>query len=137
MSSQYAARLPVDAAGMSMQDYPAAKLANARYSTDATVSSVVTLTDNTTVVEVSAAGGSGVVVRWVPSTDTQASVVSSGATSNFDHIVAANTVRRFVVPIESYGVTSIVGANVRNGLYKRIATKTILVPSSSVLLAEH
>lgn len=122
MSLQYAARIPTDASGNPMEGYPAAKRPEARIAShNTTVSSVITLTDNTTVLEVTASGGD-VGIRWVASTDTQASIVTLGANINYDHIVNGGDTRRFVVPIEKAGVTgSIVGANVLNGLYKRVA----------------
>jgi len=93
-------------------------------SENGTASSVITFTDNTTVVEVGAVGAP-VYVRWVPRTDTAASVVAAaGATANFDDYVPANTTRIFPIPQETIGTSSIVGANIANGLYNRIAWKT-------------
>lgn len=142
MSLQYASRLPTDASGLPMQEYPSAKKALARYGSSATVSSVITLTDNTTVIEVTAVGGGGVSLRWIPATETAAvspfaSVIASGATANFDNVVAADTTRRFVVPIEVYGTSSIVGLNKQEGLYNRVAFITNSIPQSSVLVLEN
>ncbi len=136
MGLQYAARLPIDASGLPMQDYPAAKKANAQYSEEnATVSSVITLGHDTTVIEVMSLG-QGAVLKWVATSDTEASVVSAASGANFDHVLATGEVRRFVVPIESYGSAqgSIQGINRGNGLYQRVAFKT--TGAGSVLLAE-
>lgn len=139
MSINYATGLPRDEHGNGLQEYPSPVKALARYNTNnATVSSVITLTDDTTVIEVTAAG-SDVAIRWVPATETAAvtpfaSVISQGATTNLDHVVPRNTYRRFVVPIESQGVSSIVGANVKNGLFKRVAVVSGATVSSLIAL---
>lgn len=92
-----------------------------RTSENAAVSSVVTLNDNCTNLEI-AAVGAPVFIRWVPRSDTQGSVIGvAGATANYDNVVPAGTYRKFVVPIETIGTSSIVGANIANGLYNRIA----------------
>lgn len=120
-----------------MYEFPAPFKAQARYYDDnAGVSSVITLTDNTTQIEVGT-NGSGAILRWVPATETAAvSPFASVLTSNFDHFIPSNTVRSFVVPKETQGVNSIVGANVQNGLYKRVA---IINPGpvSSVIVTEY
>lgn len=126
MGINYAKELPSDKNGSKMQEYYPAYKSLTRYGTNnATISSVITLTDNTTVVEI-AANGSPVAVRWIPSTETAsvspfASIITTGASANFDHIVAKDTVKQFVVPQESQGISSIVGINVQSGLYKRVA----------------
>ncbi len=89
-----------------------------------TASSVITFTDNTTVVEV-AAVDAPVFIRWIPTTDTQASVIGvAGSTANYDDVIPKNTTRIFPIPVETQGTASIVGANKQNGLYNRIAWKT-------------
>ncbi len=138
----YAKALPRDRGGETMQNHPAPFKALATYGGEnSSASSVITLTDNTTAIEVDAQGGS-CVVRWVPATETAAvspfaSVISiAGGTANFDHVVPVGTVRRFVVPQELGMVqSSVVGANVQNGLYKRVAVKSIGV--ASVLTTEY
>lgn len=130
----YAKALPIDKDGSTMQQHPAPVLSLARSGGEnATASSVITLTDNTTAIEV-AAQSTAAAIRWVAANDTQASVVSAVSGTNYDHIIPANMMRRFVVPIESMPQSSTVGANVQNGLYKRVALKSIGV--GSVLLAE-
>lgn len=129
MSTNYAREIPHDKGGEGLNGYDPAYKANARYGTNnATVSSVITLNDNTTIVEV-AAVGSPVLVRWVPASETAsvspfASVIGTGASSNFDHTVSKDTVKQFVVPIETQGVQSIVGIGVQAGTFRRIAVSS-------------
>ncbi len=125
--------------GQVFQEFPTANKALVNRTRDlATASSVITLTDDTTVIEVAATGGAGF-LRWVPSTETAAvapagSVISNGATSNYDNVIAPNTVRRFAVPIEKFvAQTSVVGLNVQYGLYKRVA----LIGAASVASLEY
>lgn len=126
MAENYAARLPQDQEGVSMQEYPSARpaLKVAAYAPPA-ASSVISFNAGTTVVEVAALNAS-LAIKW-----GSASVISSGATANFDHIVPVGQVRRFVVPVSTMGVPSIVGANVKNGLYNSMA----VIATASVLTA--
>lgn len=137
----YAKALPRDKDGGLMSQYPAPASALGVYgSENATASSVISLTNNTTAIEVAVVGTGvvGAVLRWVGTADTQASVISAAGTANFDHAIPLATgFRRFVVPIESMPQTapSIAGgANTQNGLYRRVAIKSIGV--ASVLLSE-
>lgn len=136
MGLNYAQSLPMDKGNNPMQEYPAPVVAITRnVSENATASSVVSLSDRTTAVEI-AAVGQAVAMRWVSASDTQASVVSiAGATANFDHIIPSGQYRRFVVPIEKQGVSSIAGANVANGLFARMAFKSSGI--GSVLASEY
>lgn len=136
MAKAYAKSLPRDRDGGVMVESPAPFLALARSASEnVTASSVLTVTDNTTVIEIAPVGAPAV-MRWVATTDTQASVVSiAGGTANFDHVIPTATFRRFVIPQETAGTSSVVGANTQNGLYKRYAIKSIGV--GSVLTAEY
>ena len=122
----YAKGLPVDKDGNSLQTLPAPALALAQYANEnGTASSVITVTQDTTALEI-ATQGTAAAMRWVATTDTQASVVAV-AGGNFDHIIPPNSYRRFVIPIESNpatGYSSQMGANRLNGLYRRFAWKT-------------
>ena len=136
MNSQYVTPLPVDASGYPMQDYPSPKKALSRYTSEnATASSVISLTHDTTSIEIAAIGGTAS-MRWVTTGDTQASIVTvAGSTSNFDHVIATGTMRRFVVPRESTpNPQSVQGVNRLNGLYQRVAYKTAGI--ASVMLGE-
>lgn len=108
---------------------------------NATASSVITLTADTTAVEVAALGGNAV-IRWVKvgdGTTAATSVIGGGASANFDYAIPTGTVRRFVVPIEVQtnveGYSSAVGANIANGLYRRLAFKS--TGTSSVYVTEY
>ena len=94
----------------------------------ATVSSIRTLSQNTTAIEIAATGGP-VYMKWlgqatVDSSVAGTSIVTTGLTVNFDHVIPAASYRRFVVPIftnNPQGYGSQVGANVENGLYPNVA----------------
>ena len=137
MSLQYAPKLPTDASGQAMQELPSAVKAKATYGAEnASASSVISVTHDTTGIEV-AAVTTAAVLRWITRTDTTASVISAAGTANFDHVVPAGTVRRFALPIEVQGSSpaSVQGANRANGLYQRVAIKSVGV--GSVLLTEY
>lgn len=131
MAKNYQKMLPHDSgSGEALQAYPAPYLAlEQTTSENGTASSVITLTDRTTALEITAVGGPAA-FRWVARTDTQASVITiAGTTANYDHVIPTGTLRRFIVPQEVQAITSIAGANVMNGLYQRVAWKTIGVAS--------
>lgn len=138
----YAPKIPLDKAGTPMDTLPAPIKAKATYAATTIVSSVISFTDNTTMIEVGAIGGGGIAIRWVPVTETAAvspfgSVIASGAGANFDHIVPPGTYRRFVIPVETAGAPqSVVGDNKRLGLYQRVAWVNTTALSSSVLGTE-
>lgn len=132
----YSKALPRDKDGIVMDQYAIPASALGRYGGEnASASSVITLTDNTTSIEVTAAT-TAAVLRWVGVGDTQGSVISAASGANFDNVIGANTVRRFVVPIERFVQTpsTIGGANSMNGLFSRVAIKSTGI--GSVLLSE-
>jgi hypothetical protein len=144
MALNYAAGTPVGGNQVPLYGSPAPfKSVQEFYSENAVASSVVTLTQNTTAIEI-AAGATPVIMRWVSVADGTGpnSSVIAKPSPNFDHVIPANTVRRFVVPIES-GVnqtvgettTSVVGQNREYGLYRRVAYKT--QANASVYVAEY
>lgn len=132
--SNYAKPLARDKNGIAMVDQVAPFISLKTYSSEnASASSVVTLTPDTTAVEVAAVGGPAV-VKWIATTDTQASVVSA-AGGNFDHVIPSGAYRRFVVPIEkSLPYPSVQGIGPQIGLYARLAWKSI--GTASVLATE-
>lgn len=145
-SLNYARGVPNGNNNVPFQGLPAAVKAIARYVYEnGTASSVITLSDNTTAIEISGGASTTVaaVMRWVPvgegTSAPFASVIAiAGATANYDHVIPPSTVRRFVVPIEvnnPQGYSSQVGLNIENGLYRRVAIKTQGV--ASVLLTEY
>ena len=137
--ANYAKQLPVDKNGGLMTEFSAPFQALARYTTEnGTASSVITVSADTTTLEVAAVGGASA-IRWVTTADTEASIITiAGATANYDHIIPASTVRRFVIPKETAGTNtgagSIVGINPTNGLFRRVALKSMGV--ASVLISE-
>lgn len=136
MASNYTQQLARDKNGVPLQEYPAPIRPQTRYSSEnASASSVISFTHDTTAIEIAAVGGPAV-MRWVTTSDTQASVVSA-AGGNFDHVIPTATYRRFVVPIESAGLggSSVVGINREAGLYQRVAVKSI--GTASVLTIEY
>lgn len=121
---KYANNIPNDTVGNPIQG--AAMLIPAIVTTlseNATASSVITVNDNTTDLEVAAVGATGF-IKWIAKADTTASVVSSVGGANWDVVIPSGTVRRLVIPRETNGTSSIVGANISNGLYNRVAWKT-------------
>lgn len=138
MAKNYAAGTPMGNNAMPLYNSPAPFKAIAQYlGENATTSSVVTLTQNTTAIEV-AAQSAPVAIRWVYQADgtgAATSVIAQATGSNFDHVVPANTVRRFVVPIEvsaNQGYSSMQGTNRLEGLFQRIAYKTQGIASVAV-----
>jgi hypothetical protein len=107
-------------------------------------SSVLYLHPDTTVIEVSAHGGQGVAIRWVPSVEGAAatpymSVVGAtsllGISPNFDHVVASDTFRRFVIPRETRGGLAGQAASV-HGLYSKMAFINTGTTAASILATE-
>lgn len=133
----YPKPLPVDQNRTPLQENPAAVLAQQTFQKSGEASSVITFNDNVTQIEVAAIGGAGVAIKWIPTSDTQASVIGSGLGANFTHIVPANTVRKFVVPKETTGTASLVGVNIKEGLYRRVAVVSASAPHSSVATATY
>lgn len=130
--------LPRDKGQQAMQQYPSPMRPQTRYvSENATVSSVISVSHDTTALEI-ATLGTGAAMRWVTTGDTQASIVTvAGSTSNFDHVVPPNAIRRFAIPIETQvtNPSSVQGANRLNGLYQRVAVRTLGI--ASVFLSEY
>jgi hypothetical protein len=120
----YPKPIPVDKMRTPMQEYPPAVLALQRFGGHAlSASSVITFNDNATNLEITA-GREPIAIKWIATTDTTASVISIGATANFDHVIAADQTRKFVIPQERVSIPSIVGANIKEGLYRRVAWNT-------------
>lgn len=129
MSLNYATAQPHDRGGEGMYEFTPAKLAASIVSSEnASTSSVINLTPDTTTIEIHAIGGAAV-AKWIATTNTGASVISDAGTSNFDIAIPANYYRRVVVPQETIGSASIVGINIQAGLYRRIAYKSVGVGS--------
>ena len=120
----YAKGPPIGDNQQPIQDAPpAVRALVSRLSENANVSSVISVTHDTTALEVSGVAFP-VLFRWVTTADTQASVTAT----TFDHIIPTNTVRRFVIPIEAInsgaGYGSVQGMNREAGLFQRYAWRT-------------
>lgn len=144
--TKYITPIPFDKGGSPLQEFPSPVIAREQYNTDnAVASSVISLDPNTTSLEVGAIGGQGIVIRWVPVTETaaaagaKASVVSSGLGANFDHYIAPGIhPRRFAVPKETQGIgTGNMQIGSTFGLYQRVARINAGTGPSSVLLVEY
>ena len=133
-------KLPRDNGQEAMQEFPATASLLAVYASEnASASSVISVTHDTTILEIAAVGGPAVMrfVSSVAAFGAATSVISAAGTANFDHVIPTATVRRFALPIERFDTnpTSVQGANRMNGLYNRVAIKSIGV--ASVLLTEY
>lgn len=108
-------------------------IANQQWSGVPVSSSVIGLTDRTTVIDVTALGGQGgnaaILGKWGP---------NAVSTSNFDWVVSSGQTRTLVVPVSVMGNSqSIMGANGQNGLYKSMAIIVATAQSASVFGAEY
>lgn len=128
MSKDYAGGKPVGNNGVPFYDSPPAVKAVATKVRDAaTASSILVFNQNTTAIEVAATGGAAYLL-WltqatVDSSVAGTSVVGAATGANFDHVIAPNTIRRFVVPQATIPTSqsSVQGANRQNGLYPNAA----------------
>lgn len=111
---------------------------------NATVSSILLLTHDTTEIEVTTIGAASfmaVAGKWISRANIDASVaatsvITAAGTANFDFLVPAGTVRRFVVPISTNPQTgSVQGVNRELGLFPGVAFKTT-IGLGSVLTVE-
>ena len=138
--------LPHSTNGDGLQEYATHASVKAIYASEnASASSIITLTPDTTALEIAVISGTsslvaGGAMRWVGSVVGSAagtSVITAARSANFDHIIPRDTVIKFAVPIERMyqAPSSLVGANISNGLYRRVAIKSIGV--ASVLLTEY
>jgi hypothetical protein len=139
--SNYARRQPIDESQSTIQNaatpFPARVTWNIA---NGVASSVINLNPNTTRLEISAVGGQGAAIKWIPLTDsTSASVVSSGLSANFDNFIPAGTMRHFVVPRETAGVPTNPNVQIGSiqGLYQRVAWINAGITASSILANEY
>lgn len=132
----YSAGKPIGNNNIPLYDSPPPFKAIGRFADEnGLASSVVTLTHNTTAIEIATQAQSGI-MRWITTSDVEGSVFANASIQSFDHVIPPNTVRRFVVPIESDVQTqSVQGANRANGLFRRVAYGTTAI--GSVFLAEY
>lgn len=147
MTYSYINALPRDKSNEAMQDFPAPVRARASVMMreNAVASSVMLLDQNATHIEVNAVNAP-IVIRWVAATETpsvvpRASVVASGLGANFDHLIPANSFRRFAIPKETGGVgpQGIANAGLGSvyGLYQRLAQINAGTAPASVLIVQY
>lgn len=141
--SNWAKQNPIDQGGTPLQNVPAAYPAQEQYiSENAVASSIINLHPMTSRMEVGAFGGQGIVIRWIPISETAAaagakgSVVASGLGANYDHWVPPGVNREFVVPKETGGAPAGQVGSVY-GLYQRLAWINKGATASSVIAAEY
>ncbi len=124
MTANITKGLAIDKNGREIQMGPPEAVAIVtRTSENATVSSAITMNDNTTLLEV-AASGTPAVLKWIPTTSTNPSVFTAVTVANYDVIIPLNEVRKLAIPHEKQGVSSIVGLGVQAGLYRRYAIQS-------------
>jgi len=124
MSINYSKGIPHDRNGEAQQGLPPNFPALAVSAGTPAASSVINFAPNTTTIEV-AAGDNTIALKWGSS-----SIIAAAGTANYDHIIPINTVRRFVIPVNTQGVASVVGLGVQAGLY----TSAALIVASSILV---
>lgn len=119
-------RLATDQGGHDLQEFAVPFVALKKDASDNnSASSLITLTDSTTTIEIHAIGGAAA-IKWISTSNTNPSVVTTaGATADFDLAIPANYFRRIPVPQETIGTASIVGLNKQAGLYNRVAVKSV------------
>ena len=133
MSKNYASPLPRDKEEQTMQEYAVPKATTAvTVRENASASSVTSLNDATTTLEVGAVG-TGAAIRWA--TNQATSIITAASGAAFDNYIPVGTVRRFVVPRRIQAVSSVGGVNVIEGLFNNVATQS--TGNGSVLLAQY
>ena len=141
MATNYAKPLPFDKKTVPLQNYPAAtSTLGSIYRDNASASSVTSLHENTTVIEVTAEGGAAG-IRWAINQAT--SILTDAGVSDFDNVIADGETRRFVVPRNTQAIPnysgidnpSVVGLNVAEGLFSNVAT--VSFGAGSVLLSQN
>ena len=136
MSNAYAPSTPKGKDEMPKVGYVPAKVAlESNNDENASVSSVLAFTHDTTEIEVTAVG-QGIAGTWAANQATSV-VTATGTGANFDFVVPSGESRRFVIPRETSGsYASVQGVNRAEGLFTAIAFKT-LAGNGSVLTAEY
>lgn len=143
----YINSLPRDKSNEAMQDFPAPVRAvtSVMMRENAVVSSVLLLDQNASHIEVNAIGGA-IAIRWVtqaelPTVSPRGSVIASGLGANFDHIIPANSYRRFAIPKELGGVgpggVANPGIGSVQGSYSRLAQINAGITPASVLIVQY
>lgn len=128
----YGKALPKSTNELQFDAAPPAFPANQSQSGVPVASSVITLNDKTTVMEIMVMGGqsgnAGIIGKWG---------VASVTATNFDIMINSGQIRQFLVPVSVMGTSSVAGANVMNGLYNSLSVKVATAQSASVFSAEY
>lgn len=142
MPANYSPGTPVDRYGSPKVNYPPAKVS--LQSTDkenASVSSILLLTHDTTEVQVLAIN-QAIAGKWISQANIDSSVagtsvITASGTANYDFMIASGAEKRFVVPIATLNQAqqSVQGVNRLEGLYPGVAFKTF-AGAGSVLTVE-
>lgn len=122
--AMYAKQLPVDRYNNPFTGASPAFPSNASQGGSPIASSVITLSDLTTVVEFTSVGGP-ILLKWGPGSVTS---------SNFDNVVGGGQTRILVVPQSVMANSnSVMGANGANGLYNSVSVKTTAASSIATI----
>jgi hypothetical protein len=126
----YAKQLPRDKNGEVMEGFPPAFPAIQTVVGVPAASSVITLSDSATMIEISTIGAAAALIHWGTT-----SIISSSASASFDNAIPGNSTRRFVIPQQTVGAgdTSVMGANSANGLYSKVAVMVLHASNTSVM----
>lgn len=135
----YAKQLPKDKNDNLLQEFAVPFPAIRTTAVDnASTSSVTAVSSITTSLEIAAIGAPAA-IKWTTQANLSAtsSVITAAGTANFDNVIPSGTVRRFVMPRNTAGLSmgSVSGINVQEGLYNAVAAKSMGV--GSVLLTEY
>lgn len=142
MPSNYSPGTPTSKFGSQKVGYPPSDNAlTSQNRENASASSILLLTHDTTELQVSAVGqwiaGKWLTQAVVDSSVAATSVLTAFGTANFDFTVPINTMQAFVVPVGTFKQSSgsVQGINRELGLYPAVALKT-LAGTGSILTAE-
>lgn len=139
MPSNYAPGTPVDKYGNAKYGYAPNKPALAASTREnALASSILLLSHNTTEIHVVGVGsvngannGFGILGKWLTQTVVDSSVAATSVISgvnvaNYDFVVQAGEVGRFVVPVATFKQSSgsVMGINRELGLYPAVALRS-------------
>ena len=129
----YGRQLPVSTNEKQYDGAPPAFVTNQSQKGVPLVSSVITLSDRTTVIEImpisGQSGSGGILGKWG---------VASVNGTNFDIQIPVGATRQFVVPQSVMGnPASVAGANVYNGLYPSLSVINATAVSTSIFSVEY
>lgn len=139
MALDYASPQPIDQRNNQVQPEQASPVPALSTTVSGTLlSSVLTLDDRATVIEVVTVNSGAAGIKWLGSVVASPSVT----TTNFDNAVPGNWIRRFVIPQSVAGITNIGsvvgGQGAKNGLYKQVAVIPLSATSpTSIIVTQY